>query len=171
MGTREKRVSCGGEGRGRLQRADECRDCYGLVAGSAQEEFLQAHPERKEDDPHTLMIARLGDEKEVREDLERQRKELVARKQALIAENKKRKDDLASLDEQLQKFSKLILKNVPREKPKPVLTRCSRELEANPDNIYERILIYVCTGTGESNFATCGTALFAWAHGTWNCSV
>jgi len=51
------------------------------------------------------MIARLNNEKAVREELEKQRKELLAKKQALIAENKKRKDDLASLDEQLKKFS------------------------------------------------------------------
>lgn len=51
------------------------------------------------------MIARLNNEKAVREDLERQRKELLAKKQSLIAENKKRKEDLASLDEQLKKFS------------------------------------------------------------------
>ena len=50
------------------------------------------------------MIARLHNEKAVREDLERQRKELSAKKQTLISENKKRKDDLASLDEQLKKF-------------------------------------------------------------------
>ena len=51
------------------------------------------------------MITRLNNEKAVREELEKQRKELLAKKQALIAENKKRKDDLASLDEQLKKFS------------------------------------------------------------------
>ena len=53
-------------------------------------------------------LALLGaglNEKEVREDLEKQRRELLATKQTLIAENKKRKDDLASLDEQLKKFS------------------------------------------------------------------
>lgn len=52
------------------------------------------------------MIARLNNEKVVREELEKQRKELLVRKQALTMENKKRKDDLASLDEQLKKFSK-----------------------------------------------------------------
>jgi hypothetical protein len=51
------------------------------------------------------MIARLKNEKVVREELEKQRTELLVKKQALIAENKKRKDDLASLDEQLKKFS------------------------------------------------------------------
>lgn len=51
------------------------------------------------------MIARLNNEKAVREDLEKQRKELLMKKQSLISENKRRKEDLASLDEQLKKFS------------------------------------------------------------------
>lgn len=71
----------------------------------SEEEFLTLNPEHQGDDTHNLMIARLNNEKAVREELEKQRKELLAKKQALIAENKKRKDDLASLDEQLKKFS------------------------------------------------------------------
>ncbi|KAA8905355.1 Fms-interacting protein-domain-containing protein [Sphaerosporella brunnea] len=69
-----------------------------------EEEFLSQHPEFQQTDPHNLMIARLKNEKVVREELEKQRKELLIKKQALIAENKKRKDDLDSLDEQLKKF-------------------------------------------------------------------
>lgn len=65
---------------------------------------MEQHPEHRDDDPHALMIARLHNEKEMREALEAQRKELLAQKQELIAENKKRKEDLASLDEQLKKF-------------------------------------------------------------------
>lgn len=72
----------------------------------SEEEFLALYPEHKEDNPHDLMIARLTNEKNEREKLEKQRKELLTKKQALIAENKKRKDDLVSLDEQLKKFSK-----------------------------------------------------------------
>lgn len=72
----------------------------------SEEEFLAAHPEHAEMDAHNLMIARIRNEKVVREDLEKQRKELLATKQQLINENKKRKDDLANLDEQLKRFSK-----------------------------------------------------------------
>lgn len=50
------------------------------------------------------MIARIGHERAGREALEQQRLELVGRKQKLIAENKKRKDDLANLDKDLEKF-------------------------------------------------------------------
>lgn len=50
------------------------------------------------------MIARINHEHAEREKLEQARQELLKRKQALIAENKKRKDDLASLDLDLEKF-------------------------------------------------------------------
>jgi THO complex subunit 5 len=36
--------------------------------------------------------------------LEQQRQELLKRKQKLIADNKRRKDDLANLDKDLEKF-------------------------------------------------------------------
>ena len=80
------------------------RHKYTSIPLISEEEFLQLHPEHTNVDPHDLMVARLHNEKAVREDLERQRKELLAKKQSLIAENKKRKDDLASLDEQLKRF-------------------------------------------------------------------
>ncbi|KAL1966402.1 hypothetical protein VTN77DRAFT_4544 [Rasamsonia byssochlamydoides] len=68
------------------------------------EEFLALHPEHKDSDPHELMIARINHEHAEREKLEQARQELLKRKQALIAENKKRKDDLASLDQDLERF-------------------------------------------------------------------
>ncbi|CAK7272596.1 hypothetical protein SEPCBS57363_005210 [Sporothrix epigloea] len=68
------------------------------------EEFLEGHPEHAEDDEATLMIARIGHEKQEREALERQKNELLRKKLMLIAENKKRKDDLANLDLDLENF-------------------------------------------------------------------
>ncbi|KAJ9198867.1 hypothetical protein DTO164E3_4957 [Paecilomyces variotii] len=68
------------------------------------EEFLEIHPEYKDSDPHELMIARINHEHAEREKLEQARQELLKRKQALIAENKKRKDDLANLDQDLERF-------------------------------------------------------------------
>ena len=50
------------------------------------------------------MFARINHELAEREVLEQQRQELLKRKQLLIAENKKRKDDLASLDKDLETF-------------------------------------------------------------------
>ncbi|KAJ5090934.1 hypothetical protein N7532_009618 [Penicillium argentinense] len=68
------------------------------------EEFLELFPEHRDSDEHELTIARINHEHAEREKLEQQRQELLKRKQALIAENKKRKQDLASLDNKLEAF-------------------------------------------------------------------
>jgi THO complex subunit 5 len=69
-----------------------------------EEEFLSLFPEHASSDAHELMIARIKHEHDEREKLEQARQELLKRKQALIAENKKRKDDLANLDADLERF-------------------------------------------------------------------
>jgi THO complex subunit 5 len=53
---------------------------------------------------HELMIARIEHEHTERLALEERRKGLLKRKHGLIAENKRRKDDLANLDKDLEKF-------------------------------------------------------------------
>ena len=68
------------------------------------EEFLAAEPDHANDDENILMIARIEHERSERESLEQKRMELLKRKQKLIADNKKRKDDLANLDKELEKF-------------------------------------------------------------------
>lgn len=68
------------------------------------EEFLAQQPEHQNDDENTLMVARIDHERAEREALEQQRQELLKRKQKLIADNKRRKDDLANLDNDLEKF-------------------------------------------------------------------
>ncbi|KAI1142712.1 Fms-interacting protein-domain-containing protein [Hypoxylon sp. FL0543] len=83
------------------------------------EEFLALKPEHADDDENALMVARIEHERSEREALEQKRMELLKRKQKLIADNKKRKDDLANLDKELEKFidaakpiQKLFEKNV-----------------------------------------------------------
>ena len=68
------------------------------------EEFLEQFPEHVDDDESALMTARINHEHVERQKLEEQRQGLLKRKQALIAENNKRKADLASLDQDLEKF-------------------------------------------------------------------
>ncbi|PNH61657.1 hypothetical protein VD0002_g6206 [Verticillium dahliae] len=68
------------------------------------EDFLEQHPDQATDDENALMTARIAHERAQRETLEQQRQELLKRKQKLISENKKRKDDLANLDKDLEKF-------------------------------------------------------------------
>jgi len=68
------------------------------------EEFLAQHPEHAEADEVALTIARIDHEHAERLALEEQRQGLLKKKQGLIADNKKRKDDLANLDKDLEKF-------------------------------------------------------------------
>ncbi|KAI1163250.1 hypothetical protein F5B18DRAFT_651786 [Nemania serpens] len=69
------------------------------------EEFLQLKPEHADDgDEDALMVARIEHERSEREALEQKRMELLRRKQKLIADNKRRKDDLSNLDKELEKF-------------------------------------------------------------------
>ncbi|KAG6050421.1 hypothetical protein E4U17_006481 [Claviceps sp. LM77 group G4] len=68
------------------------------------DKFLAQHPDHAGDDENELMMARIEHEHAEREALEQQRQELLKRKQKLIAENKRRKDDLANLDHDLEKF-------------------------------------------------------------------
>ncbi|KAJ5719746.1 hypothetical protein N7493_007324 [Penicillium malachiteum] len=68
------------------------------------EEFYELFSEHRGLSESELMVARINHEHAEREKLEQARQELLKRKQALIAENKKRKDDLANLDQDLEKF-------------------------------------------------------------------
>ncbi|KAI0432125.1 hypothetical protein F5Y09DRAFT_164910 [Xylaria sp. FL1042] len=83
------------------------------------EDFLALKPEHATDDENALMVARIEHERSEREALEQTRMELLKRKQKLIADNKRRKDDLSNLDKELEKFidsakpiTKLFDKNV-----------------------------------------------------------
>lgn len=68
------------------------------------EEFLAEHPEHADADENALMVARIDHEHAERLALEELRQGLLKKKQGLIADNKKRKDDLANLDKDLEKF-------------------------------------------------------------------
>ncbi|KAI9671518.1 MAG: hypothetical protein M1817_003570 [Caeruleum heppii] len=68
------------------------------------EEFLRHHPEHADADEDALMVARINHEHAEREALEQTRQGLLKKKQSLIADNKKRKEDLANLDNDLEKF-------------------------------------------------------------------
>lgn len=68
------------------------------------EEFLALHPEYVDADEITLTIARIDHEHAERLALEEQRQLLLKKKLGLTAENKKRKDKLADLDKDLEKF-------------------------------------------------------------------
>ncbi|KAK6510858.1 hypothetical protein TWF506_009953 [Arthrobotrys conoides] len=90
--------------RGEIDACLDFQHTYEDIPLVDQADYLARYPEHEDKDQHELMKLRLADERAVREELEMQRKQLITKKQALIAENKKRKDDLASLDEHLKKF-------------------------------------------------------------------
>ena len=83
-----------------------------------ESDFLASFPEHESSTPHDLMIARIQHEHSEREKLESERQELLKKKQSLIAENKKRKEDLANLDTELETFidaAKPIVKRFEKE--------------------------------------------------------
>lgn len=73
------------------------------------------------------MTARINQERVEREALEQQRLELQKRKQKLIAENKKRRDDLANLDKDLEKF-------IDVRSPRTICPGASRWIWTNRNN-------------------------------------
>ncbi|KAF2015870.1 hypothetical protein BU24DRAFT_462091 [Aaosphaeria arxii CBS 175.79] len=68
------------------------------------EEFLELFPDHQESSEHDIMTARIEHEYQVRMKLEERRQEKLKQKQMLIAEVKKRKDDLTKLDGMLERF-------------------------------------------------------------------
>ena len=69
-----------------------------------EDEFVAFHPEHAGLNGHELMLKRLEHEADQREELETRRKDLVNRRTATQADNKKRKNDLDNLTETLKKF-------------------------------------------------------------------
>jgi len=68
------------------------------------EEFLQIIPELVNASDHDLIVARIGHEHQEREKLEKQRRELLMKKETLIAANNTRRQTLANLDEHVEKL-------------------------------------------------------------------
>jgi THO complex subunit 5 len=68
------------------------------------EDYLELFPDHASLSEHDLMIARIAHEHVKRQALEEKRQGLLKRKQGLIAENNRRKEDLANLDKDLERF-------------------------------------------------------------------
>jgi THO complex subunit 5 len=67
-------------------------------------EFLALRPEFESQSEDEVMVARIEHEHEERKALEEKRQGLLKRKVALMTENNKRREDLANLDKDLEKF-------------------------------------------------------------------
>ncbi|KAK4164259.1 Fms-interacting protein-domain-containing protein [Cladorrhinum sp. PSN259] len=93
--------------KGEIAACEGFEHTYQLLPLIPVEDFLAQHPELQDNpdmDENALMVARIGHERAEREALEQQRLELQRRKTKLISENKKRREDLANLDKDLEKF-------------------------------------------------------------------
>ncbi|CCG82851.1 Putative uncharacterized protein [Taphrina deformans PYCC 5710] len=90
--------------RNEINTCKETPTIYHEIALLPEHEFLEINQSAQELSGRDLMLARLAHEKEERLQLEALKKDLVAKKSALIAENKRRKGELESLEGQLQAF-------------------------------------------------------------------
>ncbi|MCJ1306465.1 hypothetical protein MMC25_000107 [Agyrium rufum] len=90
--------------RGEIAACESYDHKYQQLPLVAVEDFLERFPKHAADDENTLMVARIAHEHTEREALEHARQGLLKKKQSLIADNKKRRDDLANLDQDLEKF-------------------------------------------------------------------
>lgn len=68
------------------------------------EEFLEQHPECAELEEHELTLARIEDERVKRVELEGKRAELVKRKEELVRETTAKKEELAKVDAEVEKW-------------------------------------------------------------------
>ena len=68
------------------------------------EDFVNLHPEHADDSDHDLTVARIQDEHAARQGLEEQRQTLNKRKEVLLKETMKEKDELAQLDHEVEKW-------------------------------------------------------------------
>ncbi|KKA29701.1 hypothetical protein TD95_005373 [Thielaviopsis punctulata] len=89
---------------GEIEACNSYDHSYQKLPLISEEEFFALFPELKDADEDAIMVARIEHERSEREALEQQRQELLKRKQKLISDNKKRANDLANLDTNLEKF-------------------------------------------------------------------
>lgn len=66
--------------------------------------FIAQHPEHASSSDHDLTIARIQDEHAARQALDEQRKVLQARKDALVKETNAKKEELAKLDADIERW-------------------------------------------------------------------
>lgn len=85
------------------------------------EEFIAQHPEHADASNHDLTIARIENEGAARKVLHGQKEELQKRKDALVKETTVKKEELAKLDADLEKWiegHETIAKTFDARKPK-----------------------------------------------------
>lgn len=90
--------------RGEIAACEDYAHTYEQISMIDADEFLALHPEHLESSDHDLTVARIQDEHAQRQALEEQKQGLVKRKEALVKETTAKKEELAKLDAEMEKW-------------------------------------------------------------------
>lgn len=90
--------------RGEIAACEDHAHTYEQISMVEVDEFLAAHPEHEDSSEHDLTVARIEDEHAQRQALEEQKQALLKRKEALVKETTAKKEELAKLDTEMEKW-------------------------------------------------------------------
>ncbi|KAK5173497.1 uncharacterized protein LTR77_002178 [Saxophila tyrrhenica] len=89
---------------GEIAACEDYKHTYTDIPMISSEEFLALHPEHAESSEHDVTVARIEDEHSQRKALDEQKQALVKRKEALGKGVGAKKDELAKLDAEMEKW-------------------------------------------------------------------
>lgn len=90
--------------RGEIAACEEYDHSYERIPMVPVDEFLTLHPEHEASSEHDITVARIHDEHAQRQALEDQRQVLVKRKEVLLKDTTVKKEELAKLDAEMEKW-------------------------------------------------------------------
>lgn len=92
--------------RGEITACHDYSHTYEQISMTDLDEFLALHPDLLDASEHDLTVARIEDEHARRQALEEQKQTLIKQKEALTKETNAKKDELAKLDAEMEKWVK-----------------------------------------------------------------
>lgn len=90
--------------RGEITACEDYKHIYAEIPMIGLDEFMAMHPELESASEHDLTVARIEDEHAQRKALEEQKQALLKRKAALVKDVGARKEELARLDTEMEKW-------------------------------------------------------------------
>jgi THO complex subunit 5 len=90
--------------RGEIAACEDYKHTYTNISMIPEDEFLALHPDHTESSEHDLTVARIEDEHKQRKELEETKQKLVKQKEGLTKETNAKKDELAKLDAEMEKW-------------------------------------------------------------------
>lgn len=90
--------------RGEIAGCEDYKHIYAEIPMIGLDDFMALHPELETASEHDLTVARIEDEHAQRRALEEQKQALLKRKEALLKDVGARKDELAKLDTEMEKW-------------------------------------------------------------------